>query len=235
MSNWQPLESSSDIITKYMSDIGLDTTNFTFQDLISLEDWAHNMVGRPVLGLLFTYGISAAQEDYRKTEAERIAKDGQNLPPGVFYMKQYAENACGTIGCFHIIGNLDEEHKNLVQPGSQLDKFFKRAQGKSPEQIGDLFENDEEIKEKHVAATNEGSTNVSDHLETNNHFIAFVLVGGNLIELDGRKACPINHGPSTRDTFLQDACQIVQGFMARDPENLNVNTIVLAGLPQEDN
>lgn len=68
-------------------------------------------------------------------------------------------------------------------------------------------------------------------MNTCNHFIAFVLKDGHIIELDGRKNRPINHGPSTRDTFLPDACTVVQGFMNRDPESLNVNTIVFAHNP----
>lgn len=231
MSNWQPLESNCEVINKYMNTIGLDTTDYTFQDLISLEDWAQNMVGRPVLGVLFTYEISPAQEAFRHQEEQRLAPGGQVVPQNVFYMKQYAENACGTIGCFHILGNLEDGHKHLLQTGSQLDSFFKQVQSKTPEQAGDIFENDQEIKDKHITATNEGDTNVENHMNTCNHFIAFVLKDGHIIELDGRKNRPINHGPSTRDTFLPDACTIVQGFMNRDPESLNVNTIVFAHNP----
>lgn len=234
MTNWQPLESNSEVITKYMEEVGLDTTDYTFQDLISLEDWAQDMVGRPVLGLLFTYEINPSQETFRKEEEERIAKDGQQLPQDLFYMKQFAENACGTIGCFHILGNLEGEFKKLIQPESQLAKFYKKVEGKTAQEAGNIFENDEELKEKHVQATSEGQTNVNDHLGTCNHFIAFVLRDGNIIEFDGRKARPINHGPSTREAFLPDVCRVVQQFMARDPDNLNVNTIVLAHKPAND-
>lgn len=234
MANWQPLESNCEVIDKYMHEIGLDISNFNFQDVISLEDWAQDMVGRPVLGVLFTYEINAAQEAFRQQEETRIAQQGQVVPNNVFYMKQFAENACGTIGCFHILGNLEGEYRQLIQPQSQLDRFFKKVEGKTPEQAGDIFENDDELKEKHVAATTEGQTNVDNHLDTANHFIAFVLKGNHILELDGRKNRPINHGASTRETFLADTCRLIQQFMARDPESMNLNIIAYAHKPAEE-
>lgn len=53
-------------------------------------------------------------------------------------------------------------------------------------------------------------------------------VDGHLYELDGRKAFPINHGPSTADTVLEDATAVVKKFMERDPEELRFTIIALA-------
>ena len=36
-----------------------------------------------------------------------------------------------------------------------------------------------------------------------NHFIALVSKGGHLYEMDGRKAGPVNHGPTTDASFLE--------------------------------
>ncbi len=43
-------------------------------------------------------------------------------------MKQFAYNACGTIGLLHIIINALEKYPTIIQPGSYIDKF--RNQGK---------------------------------------------------------------------------------------------------------
>ena len=40
------------------------------------------------------------------------------------------------------------------------------------------------------------------------HFIAFVPCDGFLYELDGRKSGPVNHGPTSADTVLQDAVKV---------------------------
>lgn len=233
MSNWQPLESNSELITKYLGSIGLDTSQFEFQDLLSYEEWAQQMIRQPVLGLLFIYEITENQEKFRKEEGEKLAKEGQKISPGLFYMKQYAENACGTIGVFHILGNLPVEHRKLIQDESMLAKFFNKAKGKTPEEAGNIFEGDDEIKDKHVDASKEGHTNVEEHLNTNHHFIAFVRVDDTLYELDGRKNFPINHGPTTAETFLADACQVAHGFIEREPDNVNAGLIVLAPKPEE--
>lgn len=234
MSNWQPLESNSELITKYLGDIGMDISEFEFQDLLSYEEWAQQMIRQPALGLLFIYEITEKQEKFRKEEAEKIAKEGQKVSDKVFYMKQYADNACGTIGVFHILGNLPEEHLALIKQDSLLAKFFAKTKGKSPQEAGNIFEYDDELKEKHVEATKEGTTNVADHLETNNHFIAYVNVDGHLYELDGRKESAINHGDTTQDTFLADACNAAHAYMEREPENMNVGLIVLAPKPEDN-
>lgn len=38
------------------------------------------------------------------------------------------------------------------------------------------------------------------------HFIAFIPFQGSIYELDGRKKFPINHGKTTKETFLKDVC-----------------------------
>jgi ubiquitin carboxyl-terminal hydrolase L3 len=233
MSNWQPLESNCEVINKYLSDIGLDISHFVFQDLLSTEEWAQDMILKPVLGLLFIFEITDKQEDFRKKEEEALAMEGQVVVPDLFYMKQFAQNACGTVGVFHILGNLPEAHKHLVKDQSLLANFYAKVHGKSAEEAGKIFENNDELKEKHVTASEAGHTNVNEHQETCNHFIAIVEKGGYVYELDGRKKRPINHGPTTSETFLQDACAVAKGFMDREPENVNAGLIVLAPQPLE--
>ena len=58
-------------------------------------------------------------------------------------------------------------------------------------------------------------------------FICFVEREGSLYELDGRKAGPVNHGPTTPDTLLQDAAKVIRGFMERDPGNVQFNLVAL--------
>ena len=228
MSNWQPLESNSELITNYLSEIGLDTSIFKFQDLLSYEEWAQEMILDPILGLLFIYEVTQNQKDFKNEQADKIIKEGQVVSPEIFYMKQYAHNACGTIGVFHILGNLPKEHKELIKKDSLLDQFFDKAKGKTPEEIGKLFEGDKDIKDKHVVASNEGTSNVENHQKTNNHFIAIVAVDGHLYELDGGKSNPINHGSTSSQTFLSDACKVAHSFIMREPGNVNAGLIVLA-------
>ncbi len=51
---------------------------------------------------------------------------------------------------------------------------------------------------------------------------------GYLYELDGRKAFPINHGPCNDDEVLSKSCEVIRGFMDRDPEEINYTIVALA-------
>lgn len=51
---------------------------------------------------------------------------------------------------------------------------------------------------------------------------------------DGRKAFPINHGPSSADTLLEDACKVIRQFMERDPEEVKFTIVALAKTPTEE-
>jgi hypothetical protein len=54
-------------------------------------------------------------------------------------MKQYAHNACGTIGLFHIILNAVKKHPNIIIADSYLDKFSKQGKSQNAEDRGKLL------------------------------------------------------------------------------------------------
>lgn len=104
--NWKPLESNPEVINEYINSLGFDSTNFNFQDMLTTEEWGQDMVSKPCLGLMLIFPISKASEQHRAEEGEKIKADGQHVDKELFYMHQYAKNACGTVGVFHILGNL---------------------------------------------------------------------------------------------------------------------------------
>lgn len=61
-------------------------------------------------------------------------------------MKQYAQNACGTIALFHIILNALNKYPNLVQPDSYLLKFLENVKNRPAEDKGKAFEKSSELK-----------------------------------------------------------------------------------------
>lgn len=58
-------------------------------------------------------------------------------------------------------------------------------------------------------------------------FICFLEREGSLYELDGRKAGPVNHGPTTPESLLKDSVMVIRGFMERDPDNVQFNMVAL--------
>ena len=66
-----PLESNPEVMNKYASNLGLDTSIYSFQDVLATEDWALEMVPKPVVGVVMLYPISPNQEAHRKEEGEK--------------------------------------------------------------------------------------------------------------------------------------------------------------------
>ena len=92
-----------------------------------------------------------------------------------------------------------------------------------------MLERSDELEDLHQEAANDDDvTSSAVDANLNNHFITFVVgKNNNLYELDGRKETPINHGPSTPETLLQDACKVIQErFFARDPSGLFAMTVL---------
>jgi ubiquitin carboxyl-terminal hydrolase L3 len=85
---WFPLESNPEVMNDYVSKLGLDVTDCAFVDVMSTEDWALEMVPKPVIAVLMLYPIKEASENYRLDEEERINNSGQILSDKVYYMKQ---------------------------------------------------------------------------------------------------------------------------------------------------
>lgn len=61
----------------------------------------------------------------------------------------------------------------------------------------------------------------------NHHFVAFVHCDGNLYELDGRKEFPVNHGPSTPNSLLEDAAKVCQDFIKRQADDVAFSVVAL--------
>ncbi|KRX10270.1 hypothetical protein PPERSA_09654 [Pseudocohnilembus persalinus] len=228
--NWLPLESNPEVINPYFKKMGFDTEKFQFQDLLSTDEWAQEMIKQPCLAVILLFPIKESTEKYDEAQQEKIDKEGQKVSENLFYMYQYAQNACGTIAAIHSILNGDT---SLIKEGSILHKFYQDTKNLSPEERGKYFNKSESIKESHVEAVNNESNQTQAQDEVNTHFIAFIHKDGYLYEMDGRKKSPINHGETNEQKLLSDSCKVIKDvFMKRDPEELNFATMVLAS-PQE--
>jgi hypothetical protein len=62
-------------------------------------------------------------------------------------------------------------------------------------------------------------------------FLLFSEVDGDLYELDGRKRFPINHGPTSENTLLEDACRVIKLFMERQPGEVRFTMVALCKAP----
>lgn len=154
----------------------------------------------------------------------------------------FAGNACGTIGLLHTLMNVPEGLR-VFAPDSWLENFARSTHAleddstggasspKDPLARAELLEKDGAIAELHDHATSSsanqtGRGSLDDSVET--HFIALIHARGRLYELDGRKKGPVDHGPTTQEALLTDACGVVKELMQRDPDELRFTIVALA-------
>ncbi|KAH9124254.1 hypothetical protein LEN26_008434 [Aphanomyces euteiches] len=226
---WFPLESNPQVMNEYIKRMGVaEDAEYGFCDVYSTEDWALEMVLRPVLAVVMLFPIKPASEEHTKEQRGRIEREGQVVSDKVYYMKQTVGNACGTVGILHALGNA--RHVLPPRPGSFLATFFDKTHGKTPDEIAEILEDDDELEETHASAAQEGQSEQLEHVDDpiNTHFVCFSTVEGHLYELDGRKQFPINHGPSSPETLLEDACRVIKEFMARDEGEVRFTIVALA-------
>jgi ubiquitin carboxyl-terminal hydrolase L3 len=183
--------------------------------------------------------FSDIYEAHRKKENEALSGSPPKVPESLFFMKQYIQNSCGTMALIHSV-NLKafvaisrEFHCFLFQvlnnmqsvelkDGSVIKSFYEKAKGLSPEERGKLLAEDTAFINVHQDLAAEGQTEApASDAVINNHFIAFVNIGNELFELDGRKNFPISHGETKEDSFLSDAAKVCKEFITRDPKEVN--------------
>ncbi|CAM9896443.1 unnamed protein product [Chrysoparadoxa australica] len=221
-------------MNKFIGKMGWDTSKYAFTDVFSTEEWALAMVPRPVLAVVMLFPIKDSTEAHRAEECEKIKAAGQVVSDKVYYMKQTVGNACGTVGILHALGkyfidlhwdgNALGDRGVMCSNGSYLERFMDKTAAMTPDQIAVYLEEDEELECSHTAAASEGQTEAPPpEQKMDTHFVE-----GCLYELDGRKEFPINHGPTSPDTLLVDACNVVQQFMARDPGEMRFTIVALA-------
>uniref|UniRef100_A0A1B6DXJ4 Ubiquitin carboxyl-terminal hydrolase n=1 Tax=Clastoptera arizonana TaxID=38151 RepID=A0A1B6DXJ4_9HEMI len=224
---WTPLESNPDVMNKLLYHLGMPD-KWQIVDVYGLDSVMLATVPRPVLAVILLFPTSSKYYEHRQQLEEEIKGKGQKVSPGVFFMKQYVQNACGTFALIHSVAN-NTDHIELSD--GALKQFLNEAKPLKPEDRGELLQKAVEIIHAHKEISQEGQTEAPDPSENvNYHFVAFVSKDGDLYELDGSKSFPINHGPSSPDSVLDNAAKIIQDYMALDPDNLHFTVIALTGV-----
>lgn len=244
-------------MTTYAQSLGLDTTKHSFVEVLSTEDWALEMVPRPVLAVLMLYPVSAVQEVWRAQETSDLESRGENItPPNMVYTKQTVGNACGTIGIIHSVTNAaktvlhvgeggEEAGRVSVEAGSFFARIMEESEGKTSDELAAVVEGADELEDAHANAAVQGQSDVpSTDDDVDVHFVSLSPFrvpkkdGSEgetelrLFELDGRKASPIDHGVIADDGLvLERAIEVVKGFMARDPDELRFSMVALVKTP----
>jgi len=223
---WLPLESNPEVMNKYISNLGVDTTLWKYCDVYGLDSELLAMVPSPCCSLLLLFPITQGYETFRLNEEKSLKEKPQLVSDSLYFTEQTVGNACGTVGIIHSIAN----NVDIVPlKDGHLKTFLEATKHLTPKEKALKLETDTGITQCHGDIALEGQTKApSADEKVDLHFISFVCKDGHLYELDGRKPFPINHGKSSPDTFLQDAASVCKTFMKREPDLLQFTMVALA-------
>jgi len=200
--DWPPLESNPEIFTEYMHKVGL-SPSLAVGEVFGFDEELLAFLPQPVHAVIVNF------ERLNKAEDKAL---GNPEVPVDFYMKQSGtlDNACGVIACLHSVFNTPAE----IADGSVLAKFKAATAGKTPEERCAALETDTSFKEQHASFASQGQSEAvtSDQSKVKHHFVAFVVKGGKLIELDGTKRGPNVIGDS--DDVLRGSIKEIQRRLA---------------------
>ncbi|GFE55121.1 ubiquitin carboxyl-terminal hydrolase isozyme L1 [Babesia ovis] len=220
--DFAPLEACPEVFDKYAKELGQN--NVVFQDLLAWEEWAYDQLAKPVVGVIVTIPLTSKICHFRDTDARYTAS--KKFSPNVWFARQNLRNTCGTVALLHLLNNINE--KVALSEGSILEQMRKKTLRASPAERGALIEKTDHIKDLHTTFESQGQSSVRmDDVDNMCHYITFVIVDGELYELDGTLKYPVNHGETAPKDLLNRVEEIVQGTLfALEPDNLNCAAIV---------
>lgn len=235
-SQWLALESSPEVLNVFGARIGLPA-GWEFVDVVALDEVCLEWVPRPVAAVILLFPCTRRIYDARRVQHQALRSGRGASKEGLFFLKQVEDfgNACGTIACLHAISNC--RHVAAMAEGALLEVFVREHADATPEERGrDLLKAKALKGSSDAAATCPAAQTACparDGPALDHHFAAFVRTpGGRLVELDGTKLAPVDHGPTDADGFLADASRVIRrDFIDVEPDVHGFVVMALARTP----
>lgn len=230
-SRWLPLESNPDSFNRWSASLGLDTSSphgYRFADIWGLDPDLLQFVKQPVKAVLMLFPVTPEYEAMRKEQDQQVLEHGVEGVEDVIYFKQTIANACGTFALLHALANTDVPLKE-----GPLTELFSQCHDKTPLERAQLLTTANELERVHEETAQGGQTAAPAlEADTDLHFVTFVDHDGYLIELDGRRNSPINHGKIEKD-LLEDTVKVVKRIMDLT-QSIQFNLVALSPATEED-
>lgn len=206
---WIPMESNPEVMNSFLRKVGVKP-HINVVDVLGFDDELLHMVEGKVEGVLLCYPVRGSGD----SPIDEAAKEK------LYFMRQTIRNACATMAFIHLLANQCSD--NDYEPNSSLLEFIKSSKQLEPEVKANKFESCEIIAAAHERVSVEGQTEApaaSDSVEF--HFISFIHNNNTIYEMDGRRDGPVNHGPTSPETFLKDVIPVIKKFVDTNPANPN--------------
>merc|ERR1712232_218201 len=234
-------ESNPDVLTGFCRKVGMPT-DWSFVDVLGLDAELVEMVPKPSLACVLLFPCTRAIYAGRRQEANALRQGGNDgragRPSGadmqdLFFLEQVPEfgNACGTIAAMHVMMNAFDR----LPDGVASADFRQKYRQASPAERGAALVSNPAFQEaSDASAQDEVHTQTvcpgRDAEPLDHHFVGFVRSKtGRLIELDGTKPSPIDHGPcASHDNLVAQVAGVVQErFVALSPEEHGFSLVAL--------
>lgn len=218
---WIPMESNPEVMNAFLRRVGVKS-HISVVDILGFDDELLQMVEGKVEGVLLCYPLKGQTDDNVDEDAKAR----------LYFMRQTIRNACATMALIHLLANKCQDDD--FEPDSAIKEFIKESKQLEPEKKANKFETCETIATAHERSSVEGQTEAPAATEAvEYHFISLINDNNTIYEMDGRKHGPISHGPTTPQTFLKDAIEVVKKFVNIDPSNPNFSMQAITRKPRE--
>ncbi|KAL8276770.1 hypothetical protein RQP46_010826 [Phenoliferia psychrophenolica] len=219
---WLALESNPESYNRWASNLGLDTTKWSFQECYGLDPEALSWVSTPVKAVI---ALVPAYYELRKLESPDVEKDGlgQLGMDGVLWFPQKIGNACGTFALLHAFANAGVP----LDTSSPLLPLYAKARTVPTAERSAILESSSALAATHIEAASAGTQTTLPPIEAkvDHHFVAFVEWDGWLVELDGARSGVLRRGRIEKG-LLEDTAEVIRGLAALS-DSIEFNLVAL--------
>ena len=234
-SSWLPLESNPEMFTKFARRIGSLPSEWSFIDVFGFDDETLRSIPRPVAAVILLFPCTDKIYEARRIQKKSLlkAQASGSLSPAAksaLHVEQVASfgNACGSIATVHALSNADLSLAGPLAKFKESTSHLSTARERGNVLVAsDIHGLSDESASDSVAQT-ECPENGDTYL--GHHYCCFVSIGGHIVELDGTKVIPVDHGPIPSDVdFLKETARVVKEvFMSIEAERIDFSLMALA-------
>lgn len=206
---WRELESDPGLFTLLVEDFGVKGV-----EVEEIYDLNKPIEGH-VYGLIFLFKWMEERRSRRKIPPRESFVENDEIVDNMFFAQQIIPNSCASHALLSVLLNCED-----AALGGPLERLRDFSKGFDPETKGFAIGNALEIA---VAHNNHARSEIKFQSDKSKslasasrameafHFVSFIAYEGTLIELDGLKPYPIDHGPWGKDEQWSDkARQVIQ-------------------------
>lgn len=236
-----------EVFTTFAHSVGCPV-EWAWVDVMGLDPELLAMVPQPCAAVILLFPCTDAIYTARWHEAEKIRATGAGAAvTPAFHLTQVAEfgNACGTIASVHALingavafGGFADTADGAAAP---LAAYRDSTADQAPVERGKALlhapglKATSDLSAQHVAAQTECPSR--DGPDLDHHFVAFSPIihptTGNVhvVELDGTKDTPVDHGNIKGQTFLTAVAAVIrEHYVAVEPDSIEFSMMALCKL-----